>query len=79
MRVFAQSLFDNSHIPSQAGQHEANHCQVDHGFARLSLAFVIAIERAVAAEPAGGARDRPAARQHLEGVQFVSPRGDAGQ
>ena len=50
-------------------EHETNHSQIDHGFAGLGLSFVVAIESAVASEPAEGAFHHPAARQHFEGMK----------
>src|ERR1017187_6590239 len=50
-------------------EHQANHSQIDHGFAGFGLSFVVAIESAVASEPTEGAFHHPAARQHLEGVK----------
>ncbi len=51
-------------------EHEANHRQIDHGFAGLGLSFVIPVESTVTAQPTKGALDDPAPRQHFEGVQF---------
>ena len=55
---------------SQPCEQEANHGQIDHGFAGLGLAFVIATEPAGAAQPAEGARHDPAAWQHFERMKF---------
>lgn len=57
-------------MTSEASQHEANHGDVDHGFGGARVAFVIAIEPAIAPQPAEGALDHPAARQHFECVAF---------
>ena len=55
---------------SETNQHEANHCQVDHGFTGQSLAFVIPTESAGTPEPAESTLHYPAPRQHLEGMQI---------
>ena len=51
-------------------EHEANHRQIDHGFAGLGLSFVIPVESTVTAQPTKGALHDPAPRQPFEGVQF---------
>jgi hypothetical protein len=56
--------------PFQACEHEPNHGQIDDGLAGFGLAFVVAVESAVASEPPEGAFHDPASRQHLEGVEF---------
>lgn len=54
----------------QARKHQANHRQIDKGFAAVGLSLVIAIESAIAAQPAKGSFDHPATWQHFERVQF---------
>jgi len=55
--------------PAQPGKHEADHRQIDHRFTSMSLAFVVAIEPAVAAEPPEGALHDPASRKDFELVE----------
>jgi len=52
----------------ETGQHEADHCQIDHRFPGVSLTFVVAVEPAIASQPAKGALDDPASGKHLEAV-----------
>ena len=56
--------------PAQSGKHEADHRQIDHRFTSMSLTFIVAIEPAVAAEPAEGALHDPASRKHRELVEI---------
>ena len=55
---------------SKASQHEANHRQVDHGFAGQSLAFVVPAEPAGTAQPTESALHYPSSRQYFEGMQI---------
>ena len=55
--------------PAETGKHEADHYQIDHDFTGVSLTLVIAVESAVAAEPAEGALHDPTSRKHLEPVE----------
>jgi len=59
-------------MTSETSQHEANHGEVDHGFGGARVPFVIAIEPAIAPQPAEGTCDHPAARQYFELVQFAA-------
>src|SRR5512139_297457 len=54
--------------PAQTGKHEADHRQIDHDFPGVSLTLVIAVEAAIAPEPAEGTFHDPASRKHLEPV-----------
>ena len=54
--------------PAKTGEHEPGYGQIDHGFARLGLPLVFAIESAKTAQPTKRALYDPAPRQHLEGV-----------
>jgi len=54
-----ESVFENRLISRQAGEHETDHCQIDHRLAGLGLVFLIAIESSVASQPAEGAFDHP--------------------
>ena len=53
----------------KTSQHEANHRQVDHGFAGQGLAFVVSTQSARTPEPTESTLHDPASRQHFEGVQ----------
>lgn len=57
-------------MTSEACQHQADHGDMDHGFGGARVPFVIAIEPALAPQPAEGPLDHPAARQHFARVQF---------
>ena len=52
----------------KTSQHEANHRQVDHGFAGQGLAFVVSTHSARTPEPTESTLHDPASRQHFEGV-----------
>src|ERR1017187_9360753 len=56
-------------LSAKTFEHEPNHGQIDHGFAGLGLSFVVAIESAVASQPAKSAFHHPATGQHLEGMK----------
>ena len=58
--LFGNSVFD------PAMKHEAAHGQIDEGFGDLGVAFVVAAQTPGTAQPAEGAFDHPAARQHDE-------------
>ena len=59
-----KSLVENLHLrSSQSSEHEPNHGQVDHGFALVSLPFVVVTESAVMAKPTKCALHDPASRE----------------
>jgi hypothetical protein len=57
---------------SQPREHEANHGQVNHRFARASLPLVVATESTVTAEPTKGTLHHPASGQYFEDVKVGS-------
>ena len=57
---------------SQSGEHEANHGQVNHRFARAGLPLVVATESTVTAEPTKGTLHHPASGQYFEDVKVGS-------
>ena len=54
---------------AETSKHEANHGEVDHRLASGGLAFVVATESAITAQPAEGPLYNPASRQYLEGMK----------
>jgi hypothetical protein len=57
-------------VIAETCEHEANHGQVDHGFARGSFPFVVATESAGTAQPTESTLHDPTPRQYLEGVEL---------
>lgn len=57
---------------SETSQHEANHRQVNDGFAGQGLAFVVPSESAGTPEPTECSLHYPAPWQHLEGMQVAT-------
>ena len=57
---------------SETSQHEANHRQINDGFAGQGLAFVVPSESAGTPEPTERSLHYPAPWQHLEGMQVAT-------
>ena len=55
---------------AETSEHEANHGEIDHRFAREGMPFVVTTKSAIASQPAEGPLHDPASRQYLEGVKF---------
>lgn len=53
-----------------AGDHEANHSQTDHGFSGCGLPFVISAEPPGTAQPSESTLDDPSSRKDFERVQL---------
>ena len=59
-----ERVFELSFSPRESSEHDMTHCNVDHGFARCGVPFIVLAVASVSPQPTEGSLDYPAFRQH---------------